>query len=796
MTARLSLVAFLLPAVFGYKASADVSTGIDSASLLQKPSGKEANASVSVDAPHIIGLRRESVPIYRRGKIASFKTSYSGVLSVGYPPQDFRVVFDTGSAHIILPAMECKSEACLANNRRHYDQRKSSTSLPINADGSIVHEGDNGEQVTIGFGTGDITGEFAKDTVCFGKGQTKDEVLRLKKEQQHQEEIAALIKQESLRIHDYQETQMSSSDGMEVVADHSPMCMEMNMIVAIEMSTVPFKTFKFDGILGLSLDGLAMNRNFSTFDMLVRNGLARRPHFGVFLTDSEDLEPSQVAFGGADPQRMLEPITWSKVYRPDLGYWVVPITAVRVDGVELDVCKDGTCRGVVDTGTSHLGVPGPYDKELANMLKVDAGDLLDCRLAKSPKLEIDLDGGKTIELFASSYMRRLPLREGVSVSSEKGVTLDDKDTKKNAKTEVLFERPGYVQLKFGSSSTEMKCIRPKDPVLCLPEAANRRDDIYGDKFHVHVQGENVCVNRTDIPGGWGMDLTFHCPEPWVVEKEGKVEPGMEAIYLAELEIDEERCYNTFAELTCPNTREFTVRSADHKKVCVTRKYLPVGKASDVLRCKVAIDETLVGLEEVVIGPQESQEDGPLKCVTPAKPVTCEKDAGNRRKDNFPDSFEIFSQKDQICAKRMDGGQSSWALNLIIFCRPQLPEAAEETRTIDREEVHLQQGPNDPPAVQEESSALPEKVTRHCSPRLMAVNLPEPLGPKLFILGEPVLHRYYTVYDWEEKRVGFSLANMQRNTMDMSTLGRGALPKEVDMLLMQRHMEVRPPQLRP
>ena len=27
------------------------------------------------------------------------------------------------------------------------------------------------------------------------------------------------------------------------------------------------------------------------------------------------------------------------------------------------------------------------------------------------------------------------------------------------------------------------------------------------------------------PGGWGMDLAFHCPEPWVVEKEGKVEPG-------------------------------------------------------------------------------------------------------------------------------------------------------------------------------------------------------------------------------------------------------------------------------
>ena len=29
------------------------------------------------------------------------------------------------------------------------------------------------------------------------------------------------------------------------------------------------------------------------------------------------------------------------------------------------------------------------------------------------------------------------------------------------------------------------------------------------------------------------------------------------------------------------------------------------------------------------------------------------------------------------------------------------------------------------------------------------------------------------------RVGFALANTQRNTMDMSQLGRGTLPKEVD-----------------
>jgi len=45
----------------------------------------------------------------------------------------------------------------------------------------------------------------------------------------------------------------------------------------------------------------------------------------------------------------------------------------------------------------------------------------------------------------------------------------------------------------------------------------------------------------------------------------------------------------------------------------------------------------------------------------------------------------------------------------------------------------------------------------CFPLLMTLELEEPLGPKLFILGEPVLRKYYTVYDSEAKRVGFGRA---------------------------------------
>lgn len=823
------LVAALGPRVFAYDSSMLISSsgafsGSDSASFLQKPVVNEKDASEefgeTAEPVHVIGLRRESVPIYRMGKIASFKTSYSGVVSIGYPPQDFRVVFDTGSAHIILPAVECHTEACLANNRRLYNQAASTTSLPINADGSIVHEGDDGEQVTIGFGTGEITGEFAKDTVCMGKGQTADERRLLMAEARRQKEIAALIKQETL-VGDYLEDEdIANAEGAEVVADHSPMCVEMNIIVAVEMSTVPFKTFKFDGILGLSLDGLAMNRNFSTFDMLVRNGMARQPHFGVFLTDNEDVEPSEVAFGGADSRRMLEPVSWSEVYMPELGYWIVPILAVRVGGVELDFCKDGTCRGVVDTGTSHLGVPGPYDKELSQMLQVDAGDLLDCRLAKSPNVEIDLPG-KTIELLPASYMRRLPLREGVSVSSEKGVTVEDETDKrkKNTKAKAAL-RPGYHIVHVGPNKNHTagstKCIRPVHAVKCHPEAANKRSDIYTDKFTVSSKGEDICVERVDQPGSWGLDLEFLCPNPHTAGLEGPQQKGAEAIYVGRQD-GTEKCVQPFAEVTCEDTEQFRVRKKDNQ-ICVTPRNNPseIEEADLVLRCKEVVHPGFENMEELVIGSHFGEQ--PEKCIQPPVPVTCDVDAANRRKDQFPDRFEVSAKQEKICVKRIDGNSQQWGLNLVIHCRSltETVEDGEATRPAENAEASGEGADKDSKeegkdeakdeAKQEEKADKDAKekgkeeaakedegpVKRNCSPRVMAVNLPAPLGPKLFILGEPVLHRYYTVYDWEQKRVGFSLANTQRNTMDLSQLGRGALPKEVDMLLMQRQIEVTRP----
>jgi len=355
----------LLAVLFAFCASRTAS--LPTAFLNATPTNQEDHAR-----PTKVVLKRESVPIRRQGTIVSFKTSYSGVISVGTPAQDFRVVFDTGSAHVVVPADTCESEACVGKKR--YSVAESSSGVPVNADGTEVQDGELCDQVDIGFGTGEVTGEFVKDRVCLGTNSTGPEE-----------------------------------------------CTTMYVVMAVKMSTQPFRSFGFDGILGLGLASLALSTEFSFFHILSESKNPEHSRFGVFLTEGEYDEHSEISFGGHDETKIIGDLAWNPVAHVDQGYWQVPIKAVRVDGVEMDVCKDGTCRGVVDTGTSHLGVPVPYDRDIAQLLAQDAGELLDCRLSTGPTLEIELET-TTLILQAKNYMRRLPLREGVKIGSSTLVT--------------------------------------------------------------------------------------------------------------------------------------------------------------------------------------------------------------------------------------------------------------------------------------------------------------------------------------------------------------------------------------
>ncbi|XP_036151758.1 pepsin A [Myotis myotis] len=76
---------------------------------------------------------------------------YFGTIGIGTPPQEFTVIFDTGSSNLWVPSVYCSSPACSNHNR--FDPRKSST-----------YRGTN-QKLSVAYGTGSMTGVLGYDTV-------------------------------------------------------------------------------------------------------------------------------------------------------------------------------------------------------------------------------------------------------------------------------------------------------------------------------------------------------------------------------------------------------------------------------------------------------------------------------------------------------------------------------------------------------------------------------------------------------------------------------------------------------
>merc|ERR1719183_3414301 len=124
---------------------------------------------------HSIVLKRQSYKAVQQhridtdGEVSSkvvHKTAYYGRVEIGSPRQDFTVVFDTGSGNLMVPSTYCRSRACTMHKR--FDRKSSTTAEDIEADGSPSRKGALRDQITVTFGTGEISGVFVEDDVCIG----------------------------------------------------------------------------------------------------------------------------------------------------------------------------------------------------------------------------------------------------------------------------------------------------------------------------------------------------------------------------------------------------------------------------------------------------------------------------------------------------------------------------------------------------------------------------------------------------------------------------------------------------
>jgi len=324
-----------------------------------------------------IPLDKQYVPVVVKNRTVSHKTIYFGTIFLGTPkPQNFTVVFDTGSGHLLVPSSECDSEVCLKHRR--YERKASGSAVDIDIDGEQIEvrtaqQMEDRDRLSLSFGTGHVEGTFVKETVCLGDPRKN---------------AAALSELPSF-------------------------CTQARIVLATELSPDPFGAFNFDGVLGLGLASLSVDPEFNVASQWSgRSDRTYRPQFAYFLSRNDDV-PSEIAFGGHDASRVDGELQWAPIHKPQDGFWQLKLDSVTVAGEEVPLCSKRECLAIADTGTSLLGVPKEVVQklhvQLARAVGEETADDVDCRNVPGPDLIFKFAGGVTLTLGPEEYSRPAPM---------------------------------------------------------------------------------------------------------------------------------------------------------------------------------------------------------------------------------------------------------------------------------------------------------------------------------------------------------------------------------------------------
>lgn len=228
--------------------------------------------------------------------------SYSGIVSIGTPPQDFNVIMDTGSADLWVMADQCQT--C-------DEQTKFNT-----ASSSTLKLADQTFQVS--YGSGNVSGQEAADVVtCAGYTVTG----------------------QSFGLAEQTQSQRVGPTDTQLI--ETPL----------------------SGLMGLGFEAIANTKAKPWWQVLARD-VWQDKQFGVFLKryrgdpQAEVYEENggEMIFGGLNHSMYQGDINYISIPPQNEDYWRVPIDSLTIGGQNLGY-RSATADAAIDTGTTLIGAP-------------------------------------------------------------------------------------------------------------------------------------------------------------------------------------------------------------------------------------------------------------------------------------------------------------------------------------------------------------------------------------------------------------------------------------------------------
>jgi hypothetical protein len=340
---------------------------------------------------------------------------YYGSLHVGTPPQEIRVIFDTGSADLwvsSVPGTQLE-EFIPGMHHLHYNHGLSSTYRP------------NGTEFYLVYGSGDIGGYYSKDTVKFG----------------------------DIAVPDFTFAEVDDVEGFGDL----------------------WQSSVFDGVCGLGWDDLSLSE--TPLQALVRTGKLADPvfafHLGKFGT------PGELVMGGVDPDRYTGDFTYAPVVDAEPGkkmHWTFHLKDKGLfGGFGIRINGKGVTRehkAIVDTGAALVVVPLSVISKIAKRVGAKAIGAyppfenfyeLDCK-ADGPDIDFMI-GGEKFPITKEEYTVRM---DGMCVLGLGGMDIPGPPEGPGPAIILggAFLRTYYVKHDYGQKRLGFaKAKRPDDEII-------------------------------------------------------------------------------------------------------------------------------------------------------------------------------------------------------------------------------------------------------------------------------------------------------------------------------------------